>query len=68
MRDPIVEEIRRVRDEHARRFDYDVDSIFADIRKREKARGLPLLTLSLRPVGRAGRTAGKKNKRSGRAA
>lgn len=33
--DPIVEEVRRVRDELARRFDYDVHAIFADLRKRQ---------------------------------
>ena len=33
--DPIVEEVRRVRDDLARRFDYDVHAIFADLRKRQ---------------------------------
>ena len=35
MKDAIVEEIHRHRAEHARRFDYDVHAIGADIRRRE---------------------------------
>jgi hypothetical protein len=40
MNDPIVEEIRRVRDAHAARFNYDLDAIFQDIKEREKQSGL----------------------------
>ena len=40
MNDPIVDEVRRVRDEHAARFNYDLHAIFLDIKKREKERGL----------------------------
>jgi hypothetical protein len=32
--DPIVAEVRRARDELMARFDYDVDAILADIRRR----------------------------------
>nr|VFJ47089.1 MAG: hypothetical protein BECKFM1743C_GA0114222_100416 [Candidatus Kentron sp. FM]VFJ48927.1 MAG: hypothetical protein BECKFM1743A_GA0114220_1006412 [Candidatus Kentron sp. FM]VFK08233.1 MAG: hypothetical protein BECKFM1743B_GA0114221_1006311 [Candidatus Kentron sp. FM] len=39
MNDPIVEEIRRVRDEHARRFDYDLAAICNDIRKQQSRYG-----------------------------
>ena len=34
--DPIVEEVRRVRDKLARQFNYDVHAIFADLRARER--------------------------------
>jgi hypothetical protein len=34
--DPIVEEVRRVRDKLARQFDYDIHAIFADLRARER--------------------------------
>ena len=37
--DPIIAEIRAVRDEHAARFGYDVGAIFKDIRARQKASG-----------------------------
>jgi len=33
--DPIVEETRRIRDEHARKFNYDLSAIFADIKRFE---------------------------------
>ena len=34
--DPIVEEVRRVRDKLARQFNYDIHAIFADLRQRER--------------------------------
>ncbi len=34
--DPIVEEVRRVRDKLARQFNYDIHAIFADLRSRER--------------------------------
>lgn len=40
MNDPIVDEIRRIRDAHAARFNYDLDAIFRDIKEREKESGL----------------------------
>lgn len=33
MTDPIVEEVRKIRDEHARKFDYDLNRICEDFRK-----------------------------------
>jgi hypothetical protein len=40
MNDPIVDEVRRVRDAHAARCNYDLDAIFQDIKEREKQSGL----------------------------
>ena len=37
--DPIVEEVRRIRDEHAAKFNYDLDAIFRDIKEQEKRSG-----------------------------
>ena len=34
--DPIIEEIRKGREEHAKQFDYDLDLIFADLQEKEK--------------------------------
>ena len=34
--DPIVEEVRRIRDKLARQFNYDIHAIFADLRTRER--------------------------------
>ena len=38
-RDEIVEEVRKVRDEHARRFGYDIAAIVADARSRQREGG-----------------------------
>ena len=62
MNDPIVDEVRRVRDAHAARFNYDLDAIFQDIKEREKKSGLkfvqgvarqPVPNQALRPTGAA---------------
>ena len=37
--DPIVEEVHRLRDEHAKGFGYDLHAICEDIRKRQLASG-----------------------------
>ena len=34
----VVQEVRRLRQEHAARFDYDLAAIFADLKKTEEAR------------------------------
>lgn len=39
MNDPIVEEVRRAREEHAEKFDYDLKAIFADLRKQQRESG-----------------------------
>lgn len=38
MIDPIVEEVRKHRDEHARKFDYDLNRICEDFRKHRAER------------------------------
>jgi hypothetical protein len=42
--DPILEEIWKARDEHARRFDYDLKKICADLRRIEKQSGRRVVT------------------------
>jgi hypothetical protein len=32
---PIIDEIHRIREAHAKRFNYDIDAIFADLRRRD---------------------------------
>ena len=39
MTDPIVDEVRKVRDAHAARFNYDLDAIFRDIKEQERKSG-----------------------------
>jgi len=48
--DPIVEEIRRIREAHAARFNYDLDAIFRDIKEREKASGHRFVDGIARPI------------------
>ena len=45
MNDPIVAEVRKFRDEHARKFNYDLDAICADLRRRQQQSGHPLVSL-----------------------
>ena len=37
--DPIVDEVRRIRDAHAAKFNYDPKAIFRDIKEQEKRSG-----------------------------
>ena len=34
--DPIVEEVRKARDEYAKQFNYDLDAICRDLQERER--------------------------------
>ena len=62
MNDPIVDEVRRVRDAHAARFNYDLDAIFRDIKEQEKNSGRTFISFpprrfepnqTLQPTGAA---------------
>jgi hypothetical protein len=44
--DPIVAEVRRTRDKLAARFDYDLDAIVRNARKRERTSGHRVVDLS----------------------
>lgn len=44
MNDPIVDEIRRIRDAHAARFNYDLDAIFLDIKEQERKSGYKFIS------------------------
>jgi hypothetical protein len=39
MNDPIVDAVRKARDAHAARFNYDLDAIFRDIKEHETKSG-----------------------------
>jgi len=54
-RDPIIDEVRAIRDAIAREHDYDLDSIFRMLRTREMTSGRPHVTLAPRrmPVATA---------------
>ena len=38
-KDPVVEEVRRIRDAHAAKFGYDLRAIFEDLKRQEKECG-----------------------------
>jgi len=48
--DPIVEEVQRVRQAYAKRFDYDLQAIVADIRQREQQHPERLVSLPPKPA------------------
>lgn len=52
--DPIVEEIRRYRQQHAEPFSHDLKRIVDDLRKKEKISGLPRLNPGPKQVPRDG--------------
>lgn len=41
--DEIVEEVRKVRDKHAAKFNYDISAICADIRKKQNESGREII-------------------------
>ena len=45
MKDPIVEEVRKIRDAHAAKFQFDLHAICEDLRKQEKTCGHPVVSL-----------------------
>jgi hypothetical protein len=58
--DPILEEVWKARDEHARRFNYDLKKICADLRRIEKQSGRRVVTRKPRRHSTAAqRTQGK---------
>lgn len=38
-KDPVVEEVRKVRQQHAKRFNYDLRAIMDDLRKQQEQSG-----------------------------
>ena len=50
MNDPIVEEVRQARAEHAERFGYDLKAIFADIRKQQQESGRDYVSLPAKRI------------------
>ncbi len=44
MNDPIVDEVRRIRDEYAARFNYDIDAMFQDLKEKERLSGRTLVS------------------------
>jgi len=49
MNDPIVDEVRRVRAEHAARFNYDLWAIYRDIKQQQESSGLKFVSFADEP-------------------
>lgn len=53
--DPIVDEVRKVREAHAATFHYDLSAICADLKKKEQDAGHPVVSgqpkLRLKRIG-----------------
>ena len=52
--DPIVAELHHWREEHAKRFDYDLQAMFDDVKRQEQQSGLTYMALPIKrhPVER----------------
>jgi hypothetical protein len=50
MRDPIVEEIRRIRRAHAEKFGFDLDAIFEDLKAEERRSKREIVSRPPKPV------------------
>ena len=50
MQDHIVEEVRRIREEHAAQFNYDLDAIVEDLRRSESERDWPRASFAPRRI------------------
>ncbi len=45
--DPIVETIHKIREEHARKFDFDLQAIYNDLKAQEKKSGRKIVSLPI---------------------
>ena len=46
MKDEIIEEIHKYREEYAKKFNYDLDLIFEDLQKKQKESGRKYVSFS----------------------
>ena len=52
--DPIIAEVRAIRDQHAARFGYDVKAIFRDIQAKQEASGRQYVSYPARRIATGG--------------
>ena len=50
LQNEILDEIYKVREEHAKSFNYDLDAMFADWQKKQAAGGRKIVNLSLKRI------------------
>ena len=56
-KDPIVEKVRKVREAHAAKFNYDLDAICRDLKEQEKRGGRKVVTLRPKKAATGAKTA-----------
>ena len=54
-KDPIVEEVRKIREKHAAKFKYDLDAICRDLKEQERKSGR-LISLAAKKPTRGAKT------------
>ena len=52
--DPIVEAVRQVRDAYAKRFNYDLDAIYRDLKEKERRSGRVVVSCPAKEAAVAG--------------
>jgi hypothetical protein len=57
MRDSIVDEVRKAREDYARQFDFDLDAICRDLRRKEQLAGASVVSLPPRRPHTVGQSA-----------
>lgn len=50
--DSVVDEVREIRDAYARKFNYDLEAIYRDLKEQEKRSGSKLVSLPPRRAAR----------------
>jgi hypothetical protein len=50
LNDPIVAEVRKVREAHAAKFNYDLDAIYRDLKSKERTSGRKYVRFPPRPA------------------
>jgi len=50
LQDEILDEIRKIREEHAKSFDYDLDAMFVDWQKKQSESGREVVNFSVRGI------------------
>jgi hypothetical protein len=61
MLDPIVEEVRKLREQHAARFNYDDDAIFDDLKRSERERARTVVSRQPKRIANLREPAGVKS-------
>ena len=54
--DRIVEETRKTREEHAAKFNYDLEAIYRDLKEQEKRSGRKVVSLPAKQLARVTQT------------